>query len=278
MWEQYAEKFDEWTRKKKVQEKIRGIIGHSEASTNLTSSFQELDVNPSSQAIPQSEISYEPSRTLESCQEELDEDRIFRAQKFPQEIRAFVYRDPDYAKGLNGVNKLLPPSPHRMQVLEKKKAKNVSITSGQTVVLGTQSFKLAFLLYFHCVSPPLIECREIEKGLRDIWNVIAVREGDCCGAWDRGVAYKIQRRMSEERSKMLGKAFGCLGQLFDLRENNAAYYLEGLRFAVAPKFYQVSPKYHRGTGLIEIRRRITESSYSQISPSPRSFTWSPGTG
>lgn len=123
--------------------------------------------------------------------EELDDDKNFAGAWLPREIRAFIYRDPDYEKGLWGAAKLIPPSPHRVQELDKRKAKNLSITPRQTVVLGTQSFKLAFLLYFHGVSPRLFECRQIEFGLREVWNVIVVREGECVGAWDCGVAYKI---------------------------------------------------------------------------------------
>ncbi|RPA70544.1 hypothetical protein BJ508DRAFT_316423, partial [Ascobolus immersus RN42] len=160
----------------------------------------------------------------------------------PIPIRRLVYNDHEYEKGLRAVSKLVPTDPSRKKDLEERKAKNVSITSDQTTLMNRATFKLAFHLYFHCVAPPLLDLRQIEFGLREVWDIVAAKENDFTGCWDRAVSYKLQRKMGEERSKILHKANSCLRELFNMRERPAAYYRADLRFVVAANFYEEDDK------------------------------------
>lgn len=264
-WERYCELLEDWQRKRKVQERLRCLLGPSE--TNLTSSFEAMDVGvpasePPSQPVPQppsqppSQPQGQPAPAPQQAPQQApqpeqpennegedgkddDEEDIFVGRVIPIPIRRLVYNDHEYEKGLRAVSKLVPTSPRRMKDLEEKKAKNVDITSDQTTLLRTATFKLAFHLYFHCVAPPLLDLRQVEFGLREIWNIVGAKENDFTGCWDRAVSYKLQRKMGEERSKVLNKAKTCLRELFNLKDRPASYYRTDLRFTVAPNFYEV---------------------------------------
>ncbi|RPA73001.1 hypothetical protein BJ508DRAFT_314214 [Ascobolus immersus RN42] len=73
-------------------------------------------------------------------------------------------------------------------------------------LLGTLTFKLVLQLYFHSVCPPLLDQRQVEFGLRELWDIVTAKENDFTGGWDRAVGYKLQRKMGEERSKLLKTA------------------------------------------------------------------------